>query len=46
MYHNFLVDRDDKIVIITLKRPEKRHPINEEMLSEFEQILRVHHDLW
>jgi enoyl-CoA hydratase len=39
MYQNFLVDRDDKIVVVTLNRPEKRNPINEEMLSEFEQIV-------
>jgi enoyl-CoA hydratase/carnithine racemase len=38
MYQNFLVDRDDMIVVVTLNRPEKRNPINEEMLSEFEQI--------
>jgi enoyl-CoA hydratase/carnithine racemase len=34
MYQNFLVDRDDKIAVVTLNRPEKRNPIN-----------RVHHDL-
>jgi enoyl-CoA hydratase/carnithine racemase len=39
MYQNFLVDRDDKIALVTLNRPEKRNPINEEMLSEFEQIV-------
>jgi enoyl-CoA hydratase/carnithine racemase len=39
MYQNFLVDRDDKIVVVTLNRPEKRNPINEEMLSEFEEIV-------
>jgi enoyl-CoA hydratase len=39
MYQNFLVDRDNKIVVVTLNRPEKRNPINEEMLSEFEQIV-------
>ena len=39
MYQNFLVDRDDKITVVTLNRPEKRNPINEEMLSEFEQIV-------
>jgi enoyl-CoA hydratase len=39
MYQHFLVDRDDKIVVVTLNRPEKRNPINEEMLSEFEQIV-------
>jgi enoyl-CoA hydratase len=39
MYQNFLVDRDDKIVVVTLNRPEKRNPINEEMLSEFEHIV-------
>ena len=39
MYQNFLVDRDDRIAVVTLNRPEKRNPINEEMLSEFEQIV-------
>ena len=39
MYQNFLVDRNDKIVVVTLNRPEKRNPINEEMLSEFEEIV-------
>jgi enoyl-CoA hydratase len=38
MYQNFLVERDDKIVVITMNRPEKRNPINEEMLGELEQI--------
>jgi enoyl-CoA hydratase len=38
MYKNFLVESNDKIVVVTLNRPEKRNPINEEMLSEFEQI--------
>jgi enoyl-CoA hydratase len=38
MYQNFLVDRDDKIVVVTLNRPEKRNPINEEMLNELEHI--------
>ena len=33
MYQNFLVDRNDKIVVVTL------NPINEEMLSEFEEIV-------
>jgi enoyl-CoA hydratase/carnithine racemase len=39
MYKNFVVDRNDKIVVIALNRPEKRNPINEEMLGEFEQIV-------
>ena len=30
MYQNFLVDKDDMIVVITLNRPEKCNPINEE----------------
>jgi enoyl-CoA hydratase/carnithine racemase len=38
MYKHFLVERSGKIVVVTLNRPEKRNPINEEMLSEFEQI--------
>jgi len=44
MYQNFLVDRDDKIVVVTLNRPEKRNPINEEMLSEFEEIVMALRD--
>jgi enoyl-CoA hydratase/carnithine racemase len=39
MYKHFVVDRDERIVVVTLNRPEKRNPINEEMLSEFEQIV-------
>jgi enoyl-CoA hydratase/carnithine racemase len=39
MYKNFLMERHDNIVVVTLTRPEKRNPINEEMLSEFEQIV-------
>jgi enoyl-CoA hydratase/carnithine racemase len=39
MYKNFVVDRDELIVVVTLNRPEKRNPINEEMLGEFEQIV-------
>ena len=39
MYKNFLVERNDKTVVVTLNRPEKRNPINEEMLSEFEQVV-------
>ena len=39
MYKNFSVDTEGKIVVIALNRPEKRNPINEEMLSEFEQIV-------
>jgi enoyl-CoA hydratase len=39
VYKNFLVERHDKIVVVMLNRPEKRNPINEEMLSEFEQIV-------
>lgn len=39
MYRHFLVERDDRVATITLNRPEKRNPINEEMLREFEEIL-------
>lgn len=39
MYENFLVDKADQIVTITLNRPEKRNPINVDMLKEFEAIL-------
>ena len=39
MYKHFSVDTEGKIVVIALNRPEKRNPINEEMLSEFEQIV-------
>jgi len=42
MYTNFLVEKADRIATITLNRPEKRNPINEEMLQEFEAIV---HDL-
>ena len=38
MYQNFLVDRDDEVVVITIDRPGKRNPINEEMLGELEQV--------
>jgi enoyl-CoA hydratase/carnithine racemase len=44
MYKNFVVDRQDMIVVVTLNRPEKRNPINEEMLSEFEQIVTTLRD--
>ena len=39
MYTHFVVDHSDRIVTITLNRPEKRNPINEDMLREFEEIL-------
>jgi enoyl-CoA hydratase len=39
MYQNFLVEHADGITVVTLNRPEKRNPINEEMLAEFEQIV-------
>jgi enoyl-CoA hydratase len=44
MYKNFVVDRNNMIVVVTLNRPEKRNPINEEMLSEFEQIVMALRD--
>lgn len=40
MHKNFLVEQAEHIATVTLNRPEKRNPINEEMLGEFEQILR------
>ncbi len=42
MYTNFVVEKADRLATITLNRPEKRNPINEEMLKEFEAIV---HDL-
>ncbi len=39
MYKNFLVEKAERIATVTLNRPEKRNPIHEEMLGEFEQIL-------
>jgi enoyl-CoA hydratase len=39
MYEHFLVARANHIATITLNRPEKRNPINVEMLKEFESIL-------
>lgn len=38
MYQNFAIERADGIVTVRLNRPEKRNPINEEMLGEFEHI--------
>jgi enoyl-CoA hydratase/carnithine racemase len=40
MYTNFTVEQADHIATITLHRPEKRNPINEPMLQEFEAILQ------
>lgn len=34
MYKHFSVDTEGKIVVIALNRPEKRNPINEEMLLD------------
>ncbi len=42
MYTHFLVEKAEQIATITLNRPEKRNPINVDMLKEFEAIL---HDL-
>ena len=39
MYQNFWWTETITIALVTLNRPEKRNPINEEMLSEFEQIV-------
>jgi enoyl-CoA hydratase/carnithine racemase len=38
MYRNFAIERAENIVTVMLSRPEKRNPINEEMLGEFEHI--------
>jgi enoyl-CoA hydratase len=38
MYKNFLLEKAENIVTVTLNRPEQRNPIDEEMLIEFEQI--------
>jgi enoyl-CoA hydratase/carnithine racemase len=40
MYTNFTVEKADHIATITLTRPEKRNPIHELMLQEFEAILQ------
>ena len=40
MYEHFLVEKADRLATITLNRPEKRNPINENMLLEFDAILR------
>jgi enoyl-CoA hydratase/carnithine racemase len=39
VYTHFLVEKASQIATITLNRPEKRNPINVEMLKEFESIL-------
>ncbi|MCZ6876301.1 MAG: enoyl-CoA hydratase/isomerase family protein [bacterium] len=39
MTDHFLVEKAHQIATITLNRPEKRNPINVEMLKEFEAIL-------
>jgi enoyl-CoA hydratase/carnithine racemase len=39
VYENFAVERTGRIATVTLNRPEKRNPINEAMLGEFETIL-------
>jgi enoyl-CoA hydratase/carnithine racemase len=39
MYNHFRVEKANQIATITLDRPEKRNPINVEMLKEFEAIL-------
>jgi enoyl-CoA hydratase/carnithine racemase len=38
MYKNFLLEKAENIVTVTLNRPEQRNPIDEEILIEFEQI--------
>src|SRR5688572_11627672 len=44
MYEHFLVQKADRMATITLQRPEKRNPINEAMLLEFEAILQALRD--
>lgn len=39
-YKNFLLEKQEQIATVTLNRPEKRNPVNEEMLGEMEAILR------
>src|SRR5262245_3583292 len=39
MYEHFLVEKADRIATVTLNRPEKRNPINEDMLHELDSIL-------
>ncbi|MDO8532438.1 MAG: enoyl-CoA hydratase/isomerase family protein, partial [Dehalococcoidia bacterium] len=39
MYKNFLLDQKGALATVTLNRPEKRNPVNEEMLQEFLDIL-------
>jgi enoyl-CoA hydratase/carnithine racemase len=40
MYEHFLVEKADRIATVILNRPEKRNPINEDMLYELDSILR------
>jgi len=44
VYNNFSAETRGTIVEVTLNRPEKRNPINEEMLGEFEQIVTALRD--
>lgn len=39
MYTHFTVEKANQIATVTLNRPEKRNPINVEMVKEFESIL-------
>ncbi|MBI4307473.1 MAG: enoyl-CoA hydratase/isomerase family protein [Chloroflexi bacterium] len=39
MYTNFLVTPDGPVTTVQLNRPEKRNPINEEMVGELHQVL-------
>lgn len=39
MYKNFLLDQKGALATVTLNRPEKRNPVNEDMLQEFLDIL-------
>lgn len=39
MYRDFLVTKEGPVTTVQLNRPEKRNPINEEMVGELHQIL-------
>ena len=39
MAENFLLEKDGRIATLTFNRPEKRNPLNEEVVLEFERLL-------